>query len=115
MDRSRSISGLVCLAIIFICVTRTVAHDDQDANRQRAEALWEEAIRAKGGRERLHSIESFVISSSIDAHAVPSAFDNYSPRRDVESEAERLYVMPGKAWLYEFTPAFAVSLEATVI
>ena len=113
MDLSKSISTLACLIVIFTCAGGAPAHDVV-TDRQRAEALWEEAIRAKGGRERLHSIESFVISSTIDAHPI-MAFGSNSPRRDVESEAERLYVMPGKAWLYEFTPAFAVSLEATVI
>lgn len=102
------------MAVIFSCTANTFAQD-VNADRQRAETLWEEAIRAKGGRERLHSIESFVISSTIDSHLIPSPFENSSPGRDVESEAERLYVMPGKAWLYEFTPDFAVSLEATVV
>ena len=77
--------------------------------------LWEEAIRAKGGRERLHSIESFVISSTIDAFLITPAFGSYSKGGHTDSEAERLYAMPGKAWLYEFTPSFVVSLEATVI
>src|SRR6185503_10821420 len=55
---------------------------------------------------RLHSIESFVISSVIDANSL---------RVRADTETERLYAMPGKAWLYELTPAFDVSLEATVI
>lgn len=115
MDRSKSISGLVCLAVIFICAARGVAQDDVDANRQRAESLWEEAIRAKGGRERLHSIESFVISSTIDVNVITPAFGSRSAGGHTDSESERLYAMPGKAWLYEFTPSFDVSLEATVI
>jgi hypothetical protein len=115
MNRLRSISGLVCVAMIFICATRAVAQDDVDANRQRAEALWEEAIRAKGGRERLHSIESFVISSTIDAHLITPAFGSNAKSGHVDSQTERLYAMPTKAWLYEFTPSFDVKLEATVI
>lgn len=111
----RSISGLVCIAVIFICAARTVAQDESITNRQRAETLWEEAIRAKGGRERLHSIESFVISSTIDAYLITPAFGSNAKSGHTDSEAERLYAMPGKAWLYEFTPDFDVSLEATVI
>lgn len=114
VDRPRSISCLVCIAVILICAASTIAQD-VDTNRQRAETLWEEAIRAKGGRERLHSIESFVISSNIDAYLITSALDSNARRSQVETETERLYVMPGKAWLYEFTPDFNVSLEATVI
>jgi hypothetical protein len=118
MYRLRSISGLVCIAVIFICATRTFAHHDSqnvDADRQRAEALWEEAIRAKGGRERLHSIESFVISSTIDLYLITPAFGTNAKSDHVDQQTERLYAMPGKAWLYEFTPSFDVSLEATVI
>lgn len=118
MYRPRSISGLICLALIFICATRSFAQDNSqnvDTDRQRAEALWEEAIRAKGGRERLHSIESLVISSTIDLYLITPAFGSKAKSGHVDQQTERLYVMPGKAWLYEFTPSFDVSLEATVI
>lgn len=94
---------LVCLLITLLCAASTLA---QDANRKRAEVLWEEAIRAKGGRTRLHAIESFVISSTIDVNA---------PSKRVDVKTERLYVMPGKAWIWEYAPAYSVSLEATVI
>jgi len=109
MDRPRSISLLLCIAVTFICAASTAAHSDSDyvnTNRQRAETLWEEAIRAKGGRERLHSIESFVISSTIDVHVIDPGFGSKSPGGHVDQETERLYAMPGKAWLYEFTPQF---------
>ena len=117
MNRLRS---LVCIAVIFICAASTVAHANSqyvDTDRERAETLWEEAIRAKGGRQRLHAIESFVISSTIDYHLITPAFGTYvSPgHADSESERERLYAMPGKAWLWEYTPQFHVSLEATVM
>jgi len=100
MNRPRLI---ICLLITLACAAGTLA---QDANRQRAEMLWEEAIQAKGGRTRLHSIENFLISSTIDVNA---------PSKRVDVTTERLYAMPGKAWLYELTPAYDVSLEATVI
>jgi len=100
MNRPRLI---ICLLITLACAAGTLA---QDANRQRAEMLWEEAIQAKGGRTRLHSLENFLISSTIDVNA---------PSKRVDVTTERLYAMPGKAWLYELTPAYDVSLEATVI
>lgn len=114
MNQLRSIRGLVCIAALFLCAVTTIAHD-VDTDRQRAETLWEEAIRAKGGRERLHSIESLLISSTIDLHVITPAFGSNSPGGHVDQETERLYAMPGKAWLYEFTPSFDASLEATVI
>ena len=94
-----------CL-FLLVCAFVITARGQVDPNRQRAEMLWEEAIKAKGGRERLHSVESFLISSMIDVNA---------PHGGGETKTERLYAMPGKAWLYEFTPHFSVSLEATVI
>ena len=98
---------LVCLLITFLCAASTLADDKPvDANRERAEMLWEEAIQAKGGRTRLHSIESFVISSTIDVNA---------PAQRVDVIAEHLYAMPGKAWIWEYTADFDTSLEATVI
>jgi hypothetical protein len=109
MNTNRITTSLVCF---FAALTLTVSASAQapvqktDANRVRAAALWEEAIRAKGGRERLQSIENFLITSTIDVEA---------PRGGGLTETERLYAMPGRAWLYEFTPHFDVSLEATVI
>ena len=100
---------LVCLLILLVCaagISAQTNNETVDANRQRAEMLWDEAIRAKGGRERLHSIDSFLISSTIDA---------FRPSGHTDTTTERLYVMPGKAWLYEFTPDFDVSLEGTVM
>ena len=109
MNKNRVIISLVCFvaALALTCIAQAqVPVQKADANRVRAEALWEEAIRAKGGRERLHSIQSFLISSTINVEA---------PRGGGITETERLYALPGRAWLYEFTEHFDVSLEATVI
>ena len=102
-------------------------------------ALWEEAIRAKGGRERLHSIENFVISSTLDVwdqrrreaavlakagreqlystQNYPTFVTGDVPNQIGRSETltERLYAGPGKAWIYTYTPGHDVSLDATVI
>jgi len=91
--------------MLAICAA-THAGQSTNYSRQRAVDLWEEAIRAKGGRERLHSIQNLLISSTIDVRA---------QRGSNIKETERLYVMPGKAWIYTYTPEFDVSLDATVI
>lgn len=77
-----------------------------DAERERAKALWEEAVRAKGGRERLRSIKSLLITSTIYERA---------PVNSNTKDAVRLYAMPGRAWVYTRTPEFHVSLDATVL
>jgi hypothetical protein len=105
MNRHRIIC---CIAAIISAIGAPTqgAGQSADPSRERAVALWEEAVRAKGGRERLHSVQNLLISSTIDVRA---------QRGSCVREAERLYAMPGKAWIYTFTPEFDVSVDATVI
>jgi hypothetical protein len=99
---------LYCFAAFCLTFCTPIQGSGQnvDPSRERATALWEEAVRAKGGRERLRSIENFLISSTIDVR---------DRRGSNETETERFYVMPGKAWIYTYTPDFDVSLDVTVI
>ncbi len=61
----------------------------EDANRQEAERLWELAIAAKGGRERLHAVRNLQISIR----------DKYwFGLRRLTYLQEALYVFPGKTW-----------------
>ena len=109
MNQSRIITSVVCIIAALAFATGASAKSSiqkEDDNRARAEALWEEAIRAKGGHERLRSIQSLLISSTVDVRA---------QRGGGETEAERLYVMPGKVWRYTRTQDVGVSVDATVI
>jgi len=67
---------------------RTQSSED-DANRQEAERLWELAIAAKGGRERLQAVSNLQISIREKVW--------YGLRR-VSYIREALYVFPGKHW-----------------
>ena len=140
MKQSRLL--IFCLATLILTVLHPTQGRSQsiDPNRERAKALWEEAIRAKGGRERLHSIRNFLISSSVDVWtqrdteratfariirdrslSTPNSpiFSSADVAAvyagDGETETERLYVGPGKVWIYTYTPGFDISLDATVI
>ena len=106
MKQSRIIS--CCFAAFFLSFWTSIQAAGQsiDPSRERATALWDEAVRAKGGRERLHSIENFLISSTLDVR------DRHG---SIETETERLYVMPGKAWIYTYSPELTLSLDVTVI
>jgi hypothetical protein len=109
MYRQKIIARLGCLiATITLAISTPEQSVSQnaEASRQRALALWEEAIRAKGGRKRLESIQSFLISSTI--HVMAQSGDGIT-------DTQRLYVMPGRAWIYTNTPSFDVSVQATVI
>lgn len=109
MNQKRLTTLVLCivaaLALASVASAQAPAPKD-DAERARAAALWEEAVRAKGGRERLLSIKSLLITSTIYARA---------PKGSNTKDAVRLYAMPGKAWVYTHTPEFHVKLDATVI
>src|SRR5262245_36393298 len=106
MNQSRIIC--CCLALFFLAFLTPIPSAGQsvDPSRERATTLWDEAVRAKGGRERLHSIENFLISSTIDVR------DRHGSN---EKETERLYDGQGKAWIYTYTPDYTVSLDVTVM
>jgi hypothetical protein len=109
MRRNRLTTAALCLLAALTLArgaSAQVPAPARDAERARAKALWEEAVRAKGGRERLLSVKSLLITSTIYARA---------PRGSNIKDAVRLYAMPGKVWVYTHTPEFAVKLDATVI
>lgn len=58
-------------------------------SREEAERLWEQAIAAKGGRERLYSISNLQLSVRDK---------QWWWFRRVPYEIEALYVFPGKSW-----------------
>jgi hypothetical protein len=97
---------LVVIVILAINVSAKGQAEATDINRARARQLWEEALQAKGGRDRLHAVQNFLISGEIQVEAVKGSHT---------TEVQWLHVLPGKAWLHEYTPEFVVSLDATVI
>jgi hypothetical protein len=66
--------------------TKPVASQD---SREEAERLWEQAIAAKGGRERLYSISNLQLSVRDK---------QWWGLRRVPYEIEALYVFPRKSW-----------------
>lgn len=69
-----------------------VAQDTQTKNdtEPEAERLWEQAITAKGGRERLYAVENMVVSSRLQGRK--------NLIQKVEFPTEELYVFPSKVW-----------------
>jgi hypothetical protein len=60
--------------------------------RKEAERLWELAIQAKGGRERLHNIRNMFISSQTQY---------YWGVKKITNRRESLYVFPNKWWVWD--------------
>ena len=64
--------GIMVSLFVLVCVGVVSGRDAVPDDRSRAQALWEQAIAAKGGRERLSGIQSFALKEQ-------SHFD--TPRR----------------------------------
>jgi hypothetical protein len=88
--------GAINLALIACIGSEVKASQGPTADtRADARATWEAAIRAKGGRERLHAVRNFVTMSREEFPR--------SPRPDVITHAyyEYLYILPNRLWQYE--------------
>jgi hypothetical protein len=85
--RALGLSLWVALAVCASSATAARA-DSRGDTRAEAERLWELAVAAKGGRERLHAVTSFML--------------NRGPRRHPLTD---LYVFPGKFWRWDAAPA----------
>jgi len=83
------------LFFIFLLPASAVASKAQESqNAGQAEALWEQAIAAKGGREQLYRISSLVMSYQETVRN----FLGLTMHRGI---VERLYVFPGKSWEWD--------------
>ncbi len=84
--------GLALCAALVICASVTSARgrareESRADSRAEAERLWELAIAAKGGRARLHSVGSLLISAGSRKHPLIA-----------------LYAFPGKYWRWDASP-----------
>lgn len=82
---------LLTVSSVFATGTsqKTKPTTSPDENRQEAERLWELAIAAKGGRERLYGVKNLQVSVREKVR--------YLIRR-LPFIDESLYVFPGKSW-----------------
>jgi hypothetical protein len=90
----RFIFPVLSLFVILVGMRAEVSAGQAKSNtlpdsREEAERLWEEAIAAKGGRERLYSINNLQFSIRDRA---------WWNLRRVPNDMEALYVFPGKSW-----------------
>jgi hypothetical protein len=84
--------GLALCAALAVCAAAAPApgrsrEESRADTRAEAERLWELAVAAKGGRERLHTVHSFLISAGSRKH----------PLID-------LYAFPGRYWRWDASP-----------
>lgn len=65
----RRLVFITCLLLTLLAPAFSVAQvaaSAQDSEKQRAQQLWEEAIAAKGGRERLRNVSSLFVKTELD-------------------------------------------------
>ncbi len=79
--------SLVVLFVTALAASPPTAGSDTKAA---AEALWNQAVQAKGGRDRLRAVRNLVVTT----HA---SFPN-SPRPDLTNTVQELYVFPSRFW-----------------
>ena len=80
--------GFALCAALSVCASAPGARaGSRGDTRAEAERLWELAVAAKGGRERLHSVESLLVTRGSRKH----------PLID-------LYAFPGKYWRWDESP-----------
>lgn len=80
---------LLCLN--FAAFSQTSSKTDNDSKKE-AERLWELAIEAKGGREKLHAISNMAVSSKTEY---------YFELKKITNRIERFYVFPNKWWIWD--------------
>jgi hypothetical protein len=76
---------------IAVVAEQSKAHEE---SKQKAEALWEQAVLAKGGRERLYQVNSLVIFYQETVRNVLGIVVH-------RGLVERLYVFPDKSWSWD--------------
>lgn len=92
--------GMVATLLSILLSALGTSHAGPSAEaRQEAKELWEQAVKAKGGRERLYRVRNFVASSKTRY--------GWNPLSDVGSGMyeESLYVLPDKWWnFFDYRP-----------
>jgi hypothetical protein len=94
------IAIVICSLVLVVTQTFFAAQDPQGPQisrervptetRQQAEELWEQALAAKGGREKLHAVHNILVSSFRG--------------RGEKYESVELYVFPNKSWEWHSEP-----------
>ena len=104
---SINVATCVSLAVIVALGQHGLVKGFQPSqhNRQEAQKLWDTAITAKGGLDRLHQVNSLLIWYEETTRNVLGMVVH-------RGHVERLYVFPGKVWAWDdgLPPPFRLSV-----
>src|SRR5829696_3598781 len=85
-------TSLVCIPLLYLGPIAAVRASEENNSQPRAKLVWEQAVEAKGGRDRLYSINNTVIVSRGVLR-----FDLF---RSTPTVLESLFVFPNKLWYW---------------
>ena len=85
---------VVCVGAILTGWRPATAQESSQHSREQAQKLWEEAISAKGGRDRLHGVSSLLMWYEETTR-------NFLGMALHRGHVETLYVFPGKVWSWD--------------
>lgn len=103
---------LLIAVIVFVLVGTGLGQsvsESRDLSRKEAERIWELAIAARGGRDRMLAVQNMVITSrsgfsitSKDKFVIPIRNEfTWSPLEKYRSEIRYFLVFPDKSWSWE--------------
>jgi hypothetical protein len=93
------VSKLSLLSLILLCSIAPVAASQTDSQQlSRAQEIWEEAIRAKGGREKLEAVRNIFISSIADRYRQTRS--TIDPKVDVVFSDETRYIVGQESMVF---------------
>ncbi|HUE81723.1 MAG TPA: hypothetical protein VMM84_06360 [Pyrinomonadaceae bacterium] len=109
----------ISFVMMLLCILFSPNWNMQASFQSEAKQLWERAIAAKGGRERLHAIRNIAISSS--GSYKPLRF-RIKPGESITSRSlkrsgivrEELYVLPSKFWAWNDLRPAVFGLRVTM-
>lgn len=91
----------VGILFIFLCVGMIGA---QNKGLEKAQGLWEKVIEAKGGREKLYSVQNLIVSSKSQSQKDSKEFSN--------SHLVDLFVLPSQWWSWiDQRPGFTLAIR----
>lgn len=92
--RHRAEFSLYMSLVFVLCFPVFATAQKKPRNQEQAEQLWELAIAAKGGRERLHQVNSLVVSYQETVRNFLGLVVHRGP-------VEQLYVFPSRLWTWD--------------
>src|SRR4029077_9000352 len=98
--------------VTFFMVICTLAAQERspEVDRREAQALWQQMIAAKGGREKLAAIRSIELTE----HGKLLKLGRWWVKKNTETRHVTLYVLPDRVWDWSDEGASVLVLKLTV-